>query len=137
LALALACTSCDRQRLYPVAGEVRFMGAPAAGAAVFFKRRGADPLNEPMIMGIVREDGSFALVTGSLGQGAPLGEYDVLVEWRQSLSSRAKGISTIHPDRLKGVYADPRHPQLHAAVEAKANQLPVFELESKAPSRKR
>ena len=32
------------------------------------------------------------------------------------------------PDVLKGRYADPKRPLLHATVEAKATNLPPFEL---------
>ena len=83
-ALALACASCGNQNnVYPVAGKVTYKGTPAAGAAVFFYRQGADPMNEHMVMGIVQADGSFELVCGSLGHGAPAGEYDVAIEWKQ------------------------------------------------------
>ena len=34
-------------------------------------------------MGIVQEDGSFELVCGSSGKGAPPGDYDVLIEWKR------------------------------------------------------
>ena len=74
--LALACVSCGNG-LYPVSGNVTYNGEPAIGAAVFFKRQGVDPVNEHMIMGLVQEDGSFTLVCGNQGKGAPTGEYDV------------------------------------------------------------
>jgi hypothetical protein len=127
-ALALACASCGNpHKLYPVSGKVTYKGAPAAGATIFLHRRGADPLNEQMVMGIVQEDGSFTLVCGAQGRGAPEGEYDVLVEWKRR-SDRARGLARKVPDRLKGRYADPRRPLLHAVVKAGTNDLPPFEL---------
>ena len=68
--VALTCTSCGNG-LYPVSGKVTYKGESADGATVFLQHRGGDPMNEPMIMGIVQEDGSFTLVCGSLGKGAP------------------------------------------------------------------
>jgi hypothetical protein len=128
LASALACASCGNQNnIYPVSGKVMHQGAPATGAAVFFYRHGADSLNEHMIMGLVQEDGTFELVCGSLGKGAPPGEYDVLIEWKPA-SGQGRGRPERGPDKLEGRYADPKNPRLHAIVEAKANRLPPFEL---------
>jgi len=128
VALVLACASCGNQNnIYPVSGKVTYKGSPASGATVFFNRRGGDSMNEPMIMGIVQEDGSFELVCGSLGKGAPPGNYDVVIEWKQ-VSGQSMGRPQHGPDKLKGRYADPKHPLLHATVEAKTNDLPTFDL---------
>jgi len=130
-ALALTAVSCgNKNNLYPVSGKVMYQGAPAAGAAVFFYRQGVDPMNEHMTMGLVQEDGSFELVRGSLGKGAPPGEYDVAIEWKQ-VFGQSKGRPQHGPDKLQGRYADPKHPLLHATVEAKTNDLPPFELTDK------
>ncbi|HLJ95171.1 MAG TPA: hypothetical protein VKU02_18485 [Gemmataceae bacterium] len=124
--LALACSSCGRSpKLYPATGKVTVNGTPAAGASVFFQRQGADLVNEQTIMGIVREDGSFSLVSGSSGEGAPPGEYDVFIEWRHRVE-RAKG--PLGTDRLKGHYADRKHPRLHAVVNPAPTDLPPFDL---------
>ena len=124
--LALACSSCGHSpELYPVTGKVLVKGAPAVGATVFLQRQGIDPMNEQTIMGIVREDGSFSLVCGPYGQGAPPGEYDVFIEWRHR-AERAKG--HMGTDRLKGHYADRKHPLLHAVVKAEPTSLPTFDL---------
>jgi hypothetical protein len=125
---ALAGASCgNAHNLNPVAGTVTYKGQPAAGAVVFFQRQGTDPMNEHLIMGIVQHDGSFSLVCGPHGAGAPPGEYDVLIEWKQD-RSQPKGLAAKTQDRLKGRYADPKHPRLHAAVKAETNHLPPFEL---------
>ena len=75
----------------------------------------------------MQEDGSFELVSGLPGKGVPPGAYDVLIEWRR-VSGQSKGRPHQDPDVLKGRYADPKRPLLHAAVEAKATNLPPFEL---------
>jgi hypothetical protein len=127
-ALALGCASCsNKNNIYPVSGKVTYKGSPAAGATVFFHRQGGDSMNDHAIMGIVQEDGSFQLVCGSIGKGAPPGAYDVLIEWRR-VSGQSNGRPQRGPDKLKGRYADPKRPFLHAMVEAKATNLPPFEL---------
>ena len=127
-ALALGSASCTNNLgIYPVSGVVKYKGNPAAGAVVFFYRQGGDSMNDHTIMGLVQEDGEFELVCGSLGKGAPRGEYDVVIQWKQA-TGQSKGRSQHKPDRMNGRYADPTHPLLHATVEAKATKLPPFEL---------
>jgi hypothetical protein len=125
--LGLACVSCGANRLHPVSGKVVVGGFPAAGAAVFFHRQGGDGVNDPTIMGIVGADGSFELVCGAQGKGAPAGEYDVLIEWKPQLQ-QGKGTSRQRRDRLRGRYADPKNPFLHATIGAGDNRLPPFDL---------
>jgi hypothetical protein len=126
--LALACASCSKKdSSYPVSGKVTYRGSPASGATVFFHRHGGDGMNDHAIMGIVQEDGSFELVSGSRSKGIPPGAYDVLIEWKR-LSGQSKGRPQKGADILKGRYADPKRPLLHATVEAKATNLPPFEL---------
>jgi hypothetical protein len=127
-ALALACASCTSETpIHPVSGKVMWKGAPATGAVVFFHHKGGDRMDDHLVMGIVQADGSFELVCGTLGKGAPPGIYDVLIEWRQESKQRAGG-SRNGPDRLKGKYADPKRPLFQATVEAKANELAPFVL---------
>jgi hypothetical protein len=126
--LVLACASCGhKNNLYPVSGQVMYKGSPAAGATVFFCRKGGDTIKDHMIMGIVREDGSFELVCGSFGKGAPPGEYDVRIEWKQ-VSGQRKGRPQHGLDKLKGRFANQKHALLHATIDAKNNDLPPFEL---------
>jgi hypothetical protein len=83
-------------------------------------------------MGIVEEDGAFTVVCGDLGKGAPPGEYDVLIHWRES-SRQGKGLGEKAHDRLHGRYADPARPLLQAVVKAETNHLPPFELSEQGP----
>jgi hypothetical protein len=132
--LSLTCTSCgNRAKIYPVSGSITYQGLPAAGAAVFFYPHGGGLQYGPMIMGVVMPDGSFELSCGSLGKGAPPGEYDVVIEWKQR-AAIPNGRQGGMPDKLNGHYADPRHPLLHAKVEADANQLPPFDLTAESRS---
>jgi hypothetical protein len=127
-AVALACAGCRGARgLYPVSGKVTYQGEPAAGAYVFFRQPGADPVSAPVIMGVVKEDGSFIVYSGE-HEGAAPGDYAVLIQWRQGANPGAGARHERPPDRLGGRYADPEHPRLQAAVKAEANHLPPFEL---------
>jgi hypothetical protein len=123
--LALTCASCIKG-VYPVSGKVTYKGAPAPGATVVFYRQG-DSTDEPVIMGVTQKDGTFELVCGSLGKGAPPGEYDVVIEWKP-VSGQSKGRPQHGPDKLKGRYADPKHPRFHATIKAERNDLAPFDL---------
>jgi hypothetical protein len=127
--LAPACASCaNKDHLYPVSGKVTYNGSPASGAAVYFQGRGGSS-DAPPIVGMVGEDGAFELVCGSLGKGAPPGDYDVLVKWKGTVCNcQGRRRSQVSPDQLNGLYADPQHPLLHATVETGATELPPFEL---------
>jgi hypothetical protein len=129
IALASSTTGCSKNEhnLYPVSGKVLYNGLPAAGAAVFFYRQGANPLEEQMVMGVGRDDGRFELVCGPWGKGAPPGEYDVAVEWKPIIGQRG-GNPLRAPDRLNGRYSELNHLRLRATLEAKPNELPAFEL---------
>ena len=136
-ALALACASCssredNHERTYPVSGKLAYNGSPASGAVVVFRRRDAQASRGPEIMGVVEGDGSFEIVSGPWGKGAPVGDYDVLVEWTRVTGPGRRRPQT-GPDLLQGRFADPKHPLFHAKVEAaEANQLPPFDLTAKS-----
>jgi hypothetical protein len=131
-ALVLAWASCSNQGnsqepVYPVEGKVTYNGSPASGAAVFFRRKTDDASKAPTIVGIVQEDGSFEMVSGPLGKGAPAGDYDVLIEWKRVTGHGNRRPQT-GPDLLQGRFADTRHPLFRAKIEAGPNKLPPFEL---------
>lgn len=109
-AVALTCTSCGNG-LYSVSGKVTYKGQPAAGAAVFFQRQGADLMNEPMIMGLVQQDGSFSVVCGDKGAVVPPGKYDVLVEWRPS-SNQPKGLAQHAARQARRTLRRPKEPPI-------------------------
>jgi hypothetical protein len=79
LVLALFAGGCGgrSQKLVKVKGKVLMQGAPLANAGVtFIPENGVLP--EPT--GITKSDGSFELMTYSPGDGAPPGDYRVIVE---------------------------------------------------------
>lgn len=136
--LALLIGSCSNNKLYPVSGKVTYKGSSAPGAVVSFHRQGGEAGKEPLILGIVQEDGSFELMCGYLGKGAPPGHYHVLIEWKRLLGpcTCAGGPASIQekrrhqsgPDVLQGRYADPKNPRFQVTIKAERNELPLFEL---------
>ena len=128
--LATTCLSgCgDSNGLYPVRGRVLYKGEPAVGAAVYFHRKDANPLQEQIPQGIVGTDGTFELA-GAAGKGALPGEYVVLIEWKEGAGKtpgRAPGIGA--PDRLNGKYLDLKDPSFTAQIKPTSNELPPFEI---------
>ena len=118
--------SCQRKgiELEPVRGQVFFMDQPAEGAKVVFQPASGESANYSMPFGTVGSDGSFTLTTDPHGEGAPAGEYIVLISWhgpnaRESNNPRNK---------LPTKYNDPATPLLKATVKEGQNDLPPFKL---------
>jgi hypothetical protein len=132
LILATLCSiSCGpkKPKIYSVRGEVTVNGWPAHEALIILvPRSDSFPKNMPRPSGQVFEDGSFVISTLGVDDGAPDGEYDVLIAWKERsglLKDQFDG-----KDRLEGAYYDEKNPKLRAKVEAKPNQLPRFELQA-------
>jgi hypothetical protein len=135
LAVALASTGCgddpNRQKTYKVRGHVVYKGQPASGALAIFHPKTDDSMKAVRPTATVREDGSFDLTTYKDGDGAPEGEYHVLVQW---LEDRAPvGLSRplkqgLAADFLKGRYNNRNKPQFSATVRPEKNELAPLEL---------
>jgi hypothetical protein len=108
-----------------------YKNQPMQGALVTFHPKGADDLRTIRPVGLVKEDGTFALMTGQQS-GAPAGEYVVTVIWSEEVTPRGKkGFSTEPPDsqdRLRGAYANQATSTLRAEIKKGANQLEPFHL---------
>src|SRR5947209_5956143 len=110
----------DRPETYPVRGEVRVGGKPAAGARVQLIA-----LDEPALArfaphGDVGPDGTFRLTTFRTGDGAPAGRYALTLTW--PLPPRP-GREDEGPDRFRRRYADPRRPVREVRIVAGENVL--------------
>ncbi len=141
--VAVVAAGCGNTAgFFPVSGKVLYRGEPAKGAVVYFHRQASSGApNEPVHYGFVEDDGSFALTSDDMGDGARPGSYTVLVEWRDGSGDRvvvttSKGKvkqvkrSRIRSgsDRFKGRYLDITKPLLHAEVKAETNRLDPFVL---------
>lgn len=113
--------------LYPVKGKVLLAdGKPLTSGQVVFVGT-----KEPVTLeGPIGADGGFTLDSGSLGKGAPAGDYKVRVEVDLSKQPQSKG----KPARNSGPlpfpanYTDEDKSGLLATVKAGDNDLPPFTL---------
>jgi len=121
--LALLTASCGDggPTLYPVGGKVFFHDAPAEGATVVLHP--SDP-KAAKPSGTVGADGTFTLLTHPHGEGAPAGDYTVVVTW---YPPNARGLDN-PKNKLPARYADPAQSGLKATVKAGPTELDPFKL---------
>jgi hypothetical protein len=133
LAIAIGCSGfgilagCQKRAhtvapvaTYPVHGTLMINGAPAPGAMVKFmaeKHGGRAPT------AIVRADGGFSASYYDTEDGAPAGEYKLLVVWMQT--PPGGGLAR---DILGGRFLDPARPVATVRVREAENLLPPIEL---------
>lgn len=130
----LVFAGCGKGKLavHPVTGVVRVDGKPAPGAMVILcPVGGSDKLQRERPYGTADGEGKFTLTTFDKGDGAPAGEYKVLVQWMappKPGADRDRGEGS--PDRLRGKYMNLANSQLHATVGSGATELPPFDLKT-------
>jgi hypothetical protein len=121
---------CGKKRVevHPVQGKVLFRGKPAVGAVVVFQPSGGRlPPDVPMAPnGTVKADGTFRLSTYEEGDGAPAGDYKVVLYWPGTAAEGEE--ATQNEDRLEGRYNDPQKPLLQFQVKAGPNEVPPIQI---------
>ena len=126
--LLASCMLCgcgaSGPKLNPVRGKVLFMDQPAEGATIVFQPKGGANAATTMPFGTVLADGSFSLTTDPHGEGAPAGDYSVLISWHPP---DAREQNNPH-NKLPAKYSDPTAPLLTATVQEGENDLPPFKL---------
>jgi hypothetical protein len=115
LTACLMCSACGdgktRKPTFPVEGKVFWQSEkkPAVHAQVIFHSlTDAKPESWPdgFPRGAVAADGSFKLSTYEPGDGAPAGEYAVLIRWPSAVA-KDETQETRGEDRLEGQFSDP------------------------------
>ena len=122
-ALVLPACGGGAPKLYPVRGKVLYLEQPAEGAIVVFQPKNSRP-DSPMPSGTVGADGSFTLRTHPHGEGAPAGDYVVLVTWLPPNARDQENPKNKLPDR----YGTATDSPLSATVKAGSNELEPFRL---------
>lgn len=109
---------------YPASGRVTINGEPAAGAVIELHSTGeAKPdVRNSRPWAVVQEDGGYVLSTYETGDGAPPGEYAIILRWPPDV----KQPSLV--DRLGGAYSQPDKSQWRVTITAGENELPPVEI---------
>jgi hypothetical protein len=132
--LALAFSGCGgsdqpQETLYPATGKVFYQGQPAVGAMVVMH-----PLNEQgtwkwgFPAGAVTADGSVKIQLGQKWDGAPAGEYSIVVVWMPSDSGTERTSEEMIVDKLGGRYANPADSPWVVKVQSPTCELPRIDL---------
>jgi hypothetical protein len=113
---------------YPVKGELSVKGQPAEGALIVLRPQGdanPDEWSAGFPRAHVKADGKFEVGTYGDNDGAPAGDYIVLVSWMTVNPQNEEASGT---DRLRGRYADPSSSKLTVKVAAGPTELPPIRL---------
>jgi hypothetical protein len=117
----------------PVTGSVTIDGKPAGAVSLLFCPVGGSPdFQKVRPMGITKEDGTFALNTRGNNDGAPAGQYKVLITWpAQTKGPSRDGTIQMGPDRFQGRYNNLEKSPFTVEIKSGTNNIPPFELKSK------
>jgi hypothetical protein len=111
----------DRLKVHPVTGTVYYRSQPVFGATVCFQPIGDD--KRPRPLGRTGKEGSFQLSTYLANDGAPEGEYLVLIVWP------GKEGDDDEKDLLGGRYAKPENSPWRITVRPGENRIDPFQIE--------
>jgi len=126
--MVLSPLSCGRRNggkpVYPVRGQVFFLGKPTAGALVLFHPLDDPDAPGPRPHGQVEQDGTFRLTTYEVDDGAPAGAYVVTIDWRKGIPGQGR----LGPALMPAKYGTPKQSPLRATVQAESNDLAAFQI---------
>jgi hypothetical protein len=109
-------------QVYEVKGKVLLAdGKPLSGGSIYFVSKKGDLAVTPA--GKIGPDGTFSVVTGGSGEGAPAVEYKVRIE-APSVAAVGKTPKQPFPER----YNDEDSSRLEIIVRAQPNQLEPIQL---------
>ncbi len=112
--------SLPSYQVYEVKGQVLLAnGKPLGGGWIYFVPKGDMPVTPS---GVIGSDGTFSLVTGGSGEGAPAGEYKLRIETPQHPTAKNK--KPFIPPR----YNDEDSSNLVVTVRAEPNLLDPIRL---------
>ena len=128
-----------RVKTYPAAGQILVDGKPADGAMVVFcPAPDSGEIERLRPWAKTDSTGSFQLATFVRGDGAPVGTYQVTVQWPKAIGRQGKLPKADRDDDrggsgqrdvLKGRYARPEKSGLTAVIKRGNNELSPIELD--------
>ena len=139
----LVCGGCGeevpegRLSVHPAGGKVSVKSQPAAGVFLVLHPAPGSPAARADVLpsATTEADGSFQLSTYDQNDGAPVGEYVVTLQWRQSDSQsddqrRAMALMGQKPaDRFRGKYNNPSTSPWRISITEGENVLDAIEIE--------
>ena len=116
----------DRLSVFPVEGQVNVNGQPLANAfVVLHPKNGSDP-RLLAARGQTDQNGKFKVTTYEAGDGAPVGEYAVTVEYHPLVN--LGGSYEPGPNVLPPKLASPSTTDVTVRVAASPNTLPPIDV---------
>jgi hypothetical protein len=135
IASLMAFSGCSDGKIgrNKVNGVVNVDGKPAPGMMVIFCPIGGTPeFQKARPMGLTKEDGTFEVNTFGGADGAPAGQYKVLMNWpAKSKGPSRDGMGQMGFDRLQGRYNNLEKSPFTVEVKSGTNDLQPFELKSR------
>ena len=128
------CGTKDSLELHPVSGKVSLDGKPCEGAVVTLIASDEATISrklDKVPTGYVKSDGSFAIGTNELEDGAPTGKYKVTIFWYPPNAHEIMAKTGNVPNLMPRIYGDPKTTNLEINVAAGRNEVPEFKIASK------
>ena len=117
--------------LHPVEGVFRWHGVAAEKATVILHPSGnPQPKDWPggYPRGVVDASGTFRISTFKPGDGAPAGEYVILLRWLERPDEEDEHAESPNLDLLENKFSDPQKSTLKVTVSTGKNLLSPVEL---------
>jgi hypothetical protein len=127
--MAGGCSSAKGPKPVPVVGHVLLDGQPLAHAQVVFLPTANPSTSAPRPTAVTDAEGRFRPSTFAQNDGAPEGEYTVLVTYYPLVGP--KGQEEAGPNVLPPRYADPQRSPLKAIVAKGTAELEPFQIARK------
>ncbi|MHB0960886.1 MAG: hypothetical protein ACYC6N_27935 [Pirellulaceae bacterium] len=124
ITLLNGCGDADWQaKTYPAHGRITVNGEPPVGAVVELRSTGEIPdVRNSRPWAVVQDGGFYTLSTYETGDGAPAGDYRLIIKWPPDVSQPS------FADRLKGAYANAERSPWSVTISAGDNELPSIAL---------
>lgn len=127
-------TPPDQLPVFPASVQVTVGGQPAEGVFVLLQPVPGSPaaMKDEVVSGTTDATGKVTLTTYEQNDGAPVGEYIVLIRWHKVTPefARMKRLGArLPPDFFRGKYNNPQQPQWKVTITEGTNVLPPIAID--------